>query len=295
MSTGEEGRVLVGPAGWSYEDWKGIVYPPGGLKGRHALEFLCECFDMVEVNSTFYRLPVARHCASWLTKVEANPRFKFTLKLWEGFTHTRDRRPSEEEIAQVFEGLRPLEEAGRLGAVLVQFPWSFKRNDENRLHLGRIVDTFASLPLALEIRHRSWETPAFFDGLTARKIAFCNVDQPIFDDSLEATEHVTAPIGYVRLHGRNRADWFREDAGRDDRYNYLYDEEELEPWLRRIESIKKRTSEIYVVTNNHYRGQAVVNALEIQFGLGRRDFELPQSLIDAYPRLRKLIVRKGLS
>lgn len=290
MATAESGSIVrVGTAGWSYEDWKGIVYPPSAPRDFHPLTMLSELFDVVEVNSSFYRPPVANHCASWLEKSSANPNFKFTVKLWDRFTHRRASFPTDEEVAIFCEGISPLHEAGKLGAILIQFPWSYKRTPENRQWLARVIDRFADYPLALEIRHASWNRQELFEGLAQRHVAFCNIDQPLFGNSMEPTAEVTAPLAYVRLHGRNHKDWFREDAGRDDRYNYLYSEEELRPWIEKIAHLRKKAKEIYAITNNHYRGQAVVNAFEIQHSLGAPPRKLPEHLVDQYPRLKHLL------
>ena len=276
-------NVRVGPAGWDYPDWKGIVYPPRMPKSLHPLRLLCSMFDMVEVNSTFYHPPSSKNCAAWVERVAENPRFMFTAKLWERFTHQRDTWPMGAEIRLFTDGIAPLVEAGKLGAVLVQFPWSFKRTPENRTWLARVLDAFAAYPLALEVRHASWDRPEVYAGLAERTVAFCNIDQPMFAKSIGPSAAVTAGIGYIRLHGRNHDDWFREDAGRDDRYNYLYTEDELKPWLGKIRAVAKQAQATYVVTNNHFRGQAVVNALEIQGGLASRALVLPPHLIDNYP------------
>ena len=282
--------MRVGPAGWSYDDWKGIVYPPHMPRSVHPLSLISEWFDTVEVNSSFYHPPEAKYCAAWLKKVAANPRFRFTVKLWERFTHKREQDPTEEEIALFRNGVEPLRKEGLLGALLIQFPWSFKRTAENRTWLARVTDAFSEYPLAVEIRHASWDRPEVFRAFAQRNIAFCNIDQPIFSDSLAPADHVTARAGYVRLHGRNHDDWFREDADRNDRYNYLYSESELKPWIEKIERIRNQAEEVYCITNNHYRGQAVVNAFEIQAALGKKDVAIPQHLIDEYPRLKRLFI-----
>ncbi len=281
--------VRVGPAGWSYRDWKGIVYPPKMPRSIHPLTYLSGFFDTVEVNTTFYAPPNWKHSADWVGKVADNPRFMFTLKLWQRFTHQRDDWPSGEDTQRVLDGLAPLAETGRLGAILVQFPWSFKRTPENRAWLARVIDTFSAHPLAVEIRHVSWNRPEVYEGLAERRVAFCNIDQPLFRDSIAPTAQVTARVGYVRLHGRNYDDWFRDDAKPKDRYNYLYSPGELKPWVEKVEHIRMRADEIFVITNNHYRGQAVVNAFELEAGLGKTGFEIPPHLVDAYPRLEDLI------
>ena len=129
-------NVRVGPAGWSYDDWKGIVYPPDMPRGLHSLTFLAQYFDTVEVNASFYRPPNPKHCENWVAKVSDNPRFLFTAKLWERFTHQRDTFPTEAEVQRFVESIMPLHEAGKLGAILVQFPWSFRRTPENRIWLS---------------------------------------------------------------------------------------------------------------------------------------------------------------
>lgn len=284
----EPARIRVGTAGWSYDDWKGIVYPPDMPRSLHPLEYLSGFFDTVEVNASFYRPPDPRHGESWLRKVAANPRFMFTFKLWERFTHQRDAWPSPAELRQFCDGIAPVMDAGKLGALLVQFPWSFKRTGENRQWLARVLDAFAEYPLALEIRHASWNRPEVYAGLAERKVAFCNIDQPLFADSLSPSAKVTARVGYVRLHGRNALDWFREDAGRDERYNYLYSRQELEQWLRMVQRMRKLAEEIYVITNNHYEGQAVVNAFELKRDLEDRPQRVPECLLKAYPRLAEV-------
>ncbi len=287
MSSTPEATIRVGPAGWSYEDWKGIVYPKAMPRAVHPLSVLLPLFDTVEVNSTFYHPPNPRHCEAWVARVAAKPGFRFTVKLWERFTHQRDTWPTPRDLQAFREGIAPLQEARCLGALLLQFPWRFKRTPENRRWQARLIDTFAGYPLALEVRHASWNVPEVYAGLRERQVAFCNIDQPLFDHSIGPDEQVTSSVGYVRLHGRNHDDWFRENAGRNDRYNYLYSEDELKPWIEKIRRMKKQVNDLFVITNNHYRGQAVVNAIEIQAAIGAARYPLPRHLTEAYPRLCK--------
>jgi uncharacterized protein YecE (DUF72 family) len=282
-----KGVLRIGPAGWSYTDWKGVVYPPDMPRSVHALELLSEWFDTVEINSSFYRPTNPKHAESWVQKVAGNQNFRFTAKLWERFTHQRDEWPSESDARQVREGFAPLAGAGMLGAMLMQFPWSFRRTPENRHWLSRIIDTFSDYPLALEVRHASWDQPEVYEGLRERGVAFCNIDQPMFRNSIAPSQKVTAPLGYVRLHGRNYNDWFREEAGRDDRYDYLYSEEELKPWMEKIERIQETADQVYAITNNHFRGQAVVNAFEMESAAGVKRVPIPEHLMAEYPQLRK--------
>jgi len=289
----EDVFIHIGPAGWSYPDWKSVFYPPDMPRTLHPLRMIAAIFDLVEVNATFYRPAAAPHAEAWLRAVADHPRFLFTIKLWERCTHKGDDWPAAEDLRRWRDGVAPIVEAGRLGAVLAQFPWSFRRTPENRARIARIADAFPDWPLAVELRHASWDRPELFDGLRARGIAFCNIDQPIFRDSIPPTAHVTAPFAYIRLHGRNRGAWFRDNATRDERYDYLYTGDELQSWIARVEQMKRCVNRFFIVANNHYRAQAIVNALEIQAALGKTPpVELiPQGLIAAYPRLTNLFKR----
>jgi len=168
---------------------------------------------------------------------------------------------------------------------LLQFPWSFKNTDEERVYLSKLLDRFKDYPLVLEVRHSSWNNSQIYEWLEESGVGICNVDQPLFSKSIKPAALSTSPVGYVRLHGRNYQDWFREKAPRDDRYNYLYTLDELEPWITRIKEIAAKTKESYVITNNHFRGQAVVNALEIKSTLAEKLVPAPAPLFQKYPNL----------
>ncbi|HOH49105.1 MAG TPA: DUF72 domain-containing protein [Candidatus Hydrogenedentes bacterium] len=281
-------RIRVGPAGWAYDDWRGIVYPEDMPRARHPLTLLSEWFDTVEINVTFYRLMAPAQTRRWPDHVAGNPRFAFCAKLWRGLTHDPESGDPRAAAARFLEGLRPLRDAGRLGMLLAQFPWSFRRTEGNRLRLARLADAFEGLPLAVEVRHDSWDHPAFHAALWERGIALCAVDQPALRGCLPPSGRATASAGYIRLHGRNAEHWFREGAGRDDRYNYLYSDGELAEWVERARSMAKKVNDLFIVTNNHYRGQAVVNALEMQHALGALQVDPPPWLVRHYPRLGAL-------
>jgi uncharacterized protein YecE (DUF72 family) len=279
--------IRIGPAGWSYKDWEGVVYPrkPGGK--FDPLEYLARFFDTIEINSSFYRPFTAATAKSWAQRVAGSKGFMFTAKLHRVFTHQRGKATAEDE-KQVREGMDELASGRKLGALLLQFPWSFKNNDDDRLYLARLLDRFKDYPLVLEIRHSSWNNAQIYEWLEDIGVGICNVDQPLFARSIKPAAVATAQVGYVRLHGRNYQDWFREKAPRDDRYNYLYSLDELEPWITRINEIAAKTKESYVITNNHFRGQAVVNALELKSTLTEQRVVAPAPLFQKYPELINL-------
>lgn len=271
-------EIRVGPAGWSYTDWEGTVYPKHGSKFDH-LAYLSSFFDTIEINSPFYRIPPPSHAKSWVRRVSANRDFKFTTKVFRGFTH-ENAELAADDVKAFRNYLDPLMEAGRLGAILLQFPWSFKNTPESIDKLAALFRAFDAYPQALEVRHASFEDAAFLRFLDEQNVAWVNVDQPLFDNSVKPAATATGPLAYVRLHGRNYEKWFAH-AETWERYNYLYSKQELEPWLDRIESMA-RERDTYVVTNNHFRGQAIVNAGEIKASLGQES-KVPPQLKETYP------------
>jgi uncharacterized protein YecE (DUF72 family) len=282
--------LRVGPAGWNYKDWEGIVYPAGAGRSFDPLAYLSEYFDTVEINSSFYAPPKPVFAAAWARRVQNNPRFRFTAKAWQRLTHERDQATGESTAAacvEVRRSLAPLAEAGVLGALLLQFPWSFRHGEENLAYIDSLLGRFAGFPIAVEVRHGSWDQEDFYSFLRARNVAICNVDQPVIGDSLAPAGHVTSKLGYLRLHGRNYQTWFQEDAGRDARYDYLYSKTEIRELAGQIRTITQETDETYVITNNHFRGQALVNAIEILEELDDTSPAVPPSLAAAYPQLRQ--------
>ena len=276
--------IRIGLAGWSYGDWAGVVYPKPKPKEFDPLAFLAGYFDAMELNTSYYHPVSRRNAEQWVERTDFNPDFRFTAKLWKRFTHERDKVWTVDEVRQTREGLDAIHEAGRLGAVLVQFPWSFRNTEENRDWLDAVVREFSDWPLALEVRHESWNEPDVFAELAERGIGFVNIDQPLFAKSLGPSARVTSSVGYVRVHGRNYRNWFRKTASALERYDYLYTENELKPWAERTKEMAAhpRVSDVYVVTNNHVRGKGVVNAMMLQTMLTGRKVHAPETLLSEY-------------
>jgi uncharacterized protein YecE (DUF72 family) len=290
--------IFIGTAGFSYKDWEGVVYPPGLKKKQHPLQFLARYFDCCEINTSFYGHIQPKTGKQWCDLVaEVNPTFEFTAKLFRGFTHAPGAvvqstsaatiNPSEEDELNAMRGLDSIAERGKLGALLMQFPISFKNTDENREYLSQLIERFRQYPLVVEVRHLTWEDPKVLASFTEKNVSFCNIDQPLLGRALRATAHATAPVAYVRLHGRNYKEWFQSD-NRDDRYNYLYTPEQLEPWKEKIEQLGKKAQKTFAVTNNHYKGKAAVNALELKHMLKGKKVKAPAVLVEHYPELRDI-------
>lgn len=277
--------LKIGPAGWAYKDWAGYVYPQPRPRDFHPATFLAEYFDTIEINTSFYHPMKAEHAAQWIDRVAANPRFVFTAKLWKKFTHEHDATIADEREARA--GLDILHAGNKLGALLLQFPFSFHREPETVAYLQNVLKRFASYPLVVEVRHSSWNIPATFDLLREHNTGFCNIDQPIIGRSLEPSTAATAPVGYVRLHGRRYDTWFTDDpsVAPHERYNYLYSNEELKPWAARIQKVSKQAGTVFVITNNHYQGKGVVNALQLIHILTKSKVNVPEPLRQHFPQL----------
>jgi len=183
--------IRIGPAGWAYKDWERIVYPPKKPRGFDPVGYLAQYFDTIEINSTFYRPPQPHSAKNWASRVSGNPHFRFTAKLWRGFTHERNATAQDE--SEFKSGITPLMEAGRFGGLLLQFPWSFRFDEENRAYLLELHRTFQEFPLVLEVRHASWAQESVLDMLAALDVGLCNIDQPLFHRSIKPGAHVTSP------------------------------------------------------------------------------------------------------
>ena len=221
----------------------------------------------------------------------------FTAKLHRSFTHSPmaameptsavSIRPNDEDEHLARQGLEAMAETGKFGALLIQFPVSFKNTALNREYLETLLRQFIEYPRAVEVRHSTWNNPETITYFSERNVSFVNIDQPQIGRSLEPTSHVTAALGYVRLHGRNYEEWFEAETCAD-RCNYLYKPTELAGWKERIKNIAEQAKTTFVVTNNHFEAKAGVNALQLKYMLTGRRVTAPESLLERYPALRAI-------
>lgn len=276
---------LCGPAGWSYPHWNAAVYPRPRYRGFHPLEYLARFFDVVEVNSSFYRPLRPELTRLWMSRVERNPSFVFTVKLGRRFTH--ERVLDADEVAAFKEGLRPMLSAGKLGCLLMQFPWPFRFTAENREYFIKLRRTFHEFPLAAEMRHSSWMLDEALGTFIDYRVGFCNIDQPEHMRAMPATAFLTSGVAYFRLHGRNGAGWL-EDSGdrprRSEGTDYLYPADELAAWKERILHVAENARSVFVTFTNDSGGKSVVNALQLGRMLTARERGAPSALIARQPR-----------
>lgn len=274
--------IRVGPAGWSYSDWNGAVYPPNRPNGFHEAAYLAQYFSTVEIDASFERPLRPEVSRVWVKKLARYKDFEFTAKLYRGFTHDQNLDPAA--LRRFSQGLEPLIDNGLLGCVLAQFPASFRLSAENLAYVARLARALPQYPLVAEFANGSWNNSRALAVLADLGIGFCNIDQPQQGQSMPPTEHVTSPIGYVRLDGRNYQPGARAD--------HFYSAEQLSRWLPRIEKVAQFSRKTYVVANNHVAGQSVANALQIESMIRRERVSVPPVLLDRYPQLQRIALNQ---
>ena len=275
--------IYIGIAGWSYPDWKGIVYTSSKID---QLEYVSRFVDCVEINSTFYRPPVERNSKSWLARTAAKSGFFFTAKLHHEFTHKGKIDPAT--VKQFHAGFEPLLEEGKLKHLLIQFKYDFSDTSQSRQHLLKIVESFrGTFRLVTELRHKSWEEPDALDFLRGLGVTVCNLDYPTTWNSFNMQHCTVGEHGYFRMHGRNKEKWFSK-AGRDETYNYYYNDDELSQIAKRAERLAGAFKTLTMITNNHYRGAELANALELKALLTGHKQLVPEGLLKAYPNLVRI-------
>ena len=283
------GQIYIGIAGWSYPDWKGIVYTTSKVD---QLEYISRFVDCLEINSTFYRPPFEKTTKSWLEKTSRRPDFFFTAKLHRSFTH--EGKIDAEIIRHFHKGFEPFLEAGKLRHLLIQFRYDFDDTNRNRHHLTEIIKSFSkAFSLAVEVRHKSWQMPDALDFLEQLGVTVCNLDYPTTWNSFDMQQCTVGKNGYFRMHGRNAEKWFSK-AGRDETYDYYYNEDELTQIKQRVDELAKALKTLTVIANNHYRGAELANALELKALITGQKQPVPEGLLRAYPNLTRIASNKQL-
>jgi uncharacterized protein YecE (DUF72 family) len=282
MPTGAS--IYIGTSGWSYPKgegtWQGFFYPSGKI---NELEYYSQFFNTVEINSSFYRPPEPGFVYNWARRVPKG--FLFAIKLWQKFTHPKMFKEATGEEAVFVQGdvdrfkkcLEPLVKYGKLGALLAQFPPSFKNDDYGQQILGAVAGAFGEYKLAVELRHRSWSddtgTAAF---LSEHNIAWVQIDEPKFSSSVAAEVPVTAEIAYFRFHGRNAKDWWSGDS--ETRYRYLYSPDEIAGLAERVKTAADKTRLLFAFFNNHWQAYAPRNANDLKSALKLPFQQIPMNL-----------------
>lgn len=260
--------IHIGTSGYSYADWKGPYYPES-IKDNEMLQYYAQDFRTTEINYTYYRMPSARTLAAMAKKVPDD--FIFTIKASKELTHERDLPDGDgadgggtpENFRFFREALQPLIDEGKFGAVLAQFPSSFKPSPESNAYLETFREHMGDLPVVVEFRNAAWVTDETMELLRKNNLGYCCVDEPRLRGLIPPIAVATSPIAYVRFHGRNAKKWYHHDEAYE-RYSYEYKPEELQEWVPKIEKLENTAQETFVFTNNHYRGAAIRTANQLK-------------------------------
>jgi len=235
-------KTLFGTSGWSYEEWVGPVY---SNRSTPKLKYYSSIFSTVEIDSTFYAYPKKELVTGWIRNTPMG--FQFSAKLPQIITHKKKLQDVESDLNKFLDLVRPISEAKKLGAVLIQLPPSFGIDSVKALE-----DFFQLLPadirFAAEFRNKSMETKDV--GKLLEKYRVCNV---ITDSPLELVSQNTTDWVYVRFHGRGEKIWF----------DYKYSEKEIGKLAEKLGAIQEKSDLVYAYFNNHYGGDAVENALQL--------------------------------
>jgi uncharacterized protein YecE (DUF72 family) len=200
--------ILIGTSGYSFRDWIGPFYPPG-IESRRMLDFYVREFATVEVNSTYYRVP---HPATFHAMAKKTPPgFEFVVKAHHD--HTHKRLPDSSLDDSFRRAMDPLLEVGKLSGVLAQFPNSFRLSGPNVRYLEELKGRLPEVPLFVEFRHKSWVAEEVYPELESRGLGYVSVDEPDLPGLLPPVARATGDVAYVRFHGRNKVNWYREEGG----------------------------------------------------------------------------------
>jgi uncharacterized protein YecE (DUF72 family) len=254
--------IWLGTSGYSYADWKGAFYPPD-LPGRDRFSFYVAEFHAVELNFTYYRMPAADHLKALGSQTPQD--FRFSVKAHQDITHHRQGDPKP--FVQFRAALAPLQREGKLGAVLMQFPYAFHNTKEAVYYLLHCFRQWADLPLVVEFRCSDWLTQRTLGLLREWGVGFCNVDMPELQGLMPRSAFVTAPTAYVRFHGRNEAKWWKNDRAWE-RYDYSYSQEQLQEWVPHLIEMNRQAENLFVFANNHWQGQSVAAVRQLKMLLG---------------------------
>lgn len=261
--------IYIGTCGFYYKDWVSAEVYPEGIKQGEFLKAYSRLFPTVELDFTYYSMPTF----SGIKKmVESAPNLSFSIKANQLLTHKIDPKTWKDAAHQYIEAIAPLNQSGALVRILLQFPESFAYTEVNRRYFAELVNEFSSLPLAVEFRHKDWFNRKTMTALGDRDISLVALDMPVLPNAPPHFETIRTSTLYVRLHGRNRANWNTGDA--ETRYDYNYSDDETAGIATFLAGHFHSFEHIFVYYNNHRKGQAVRNAQQLGAKL-REKYLLP--------------------
>ncbi|HEX9261822.1 MAG TPA: DUF72 domain-containing protein [Candidatus Bathyarchaeia archaeon] len=243
-------NIFLGTSGWSYKEWEGTFYRKGE---KRKLRAYTAVFETAEIDSTFYRVPSKGTVMGWLKYTPSD--FVFSAKLPKTITHDKKlglKGDFRSDLTAFFDVMRPLQVGGKLASFLIQLPPSYVFNIENLEEFFKLLDPV--FKYAVEFRHPSWMRDETWKLLADFNVAYVNVDEPLLPPEV----HLTADFTYFRWHGRGAKPWF----------NYRYSQEELDPWVPRVQEASAKLEKVVGYFNNHFHGYAPENCLYLIEKLG---------------------------
>ena len=280
--------IRVGTCSWADETLTKVWYPPGVRSGEERLRYYAEHFDVVEANSTYYRLPDRHMVELWAQRTP--PGFTMHVKAFGVMTRHpvkveqlptdlrdvptdqrgRVDRPPREFRAEVFkrfrEALEPLRETGKLGGILLQFPPYVVYKPQSLEYIDWSREQLPGEQILVEFRHASWldeeNRAATLSFLEDRGLNYVVVDAPRSGarNVLPTVVAVTGPIAYIRFHGRNQETWNKRTGSAAERFDYLYSEDELREWVPQVLELAEQSHGVYAMFNNN--GRSTIPSLE---------------------------------
>ena len=294
--------IRIGTSGFSYPGkppagWYGAFYPERKTKGFDELEYFSQIFNTCEINQTFYRPPSAKITSAWAAKTPDD--FKFAIKLWQKFTHPKKisrkksdeawEPPQQKDFDEFRAGILPLADAGKLGALLLQYPTGFHYSPESLEELEKTLKWFYDYPKVVELRHKSWsenrdDTARLLEEYRASEVL---IDEPKFKTSIRQETETIGDVVYFRAHGRNAKAWWHAKESWE-RYDYLYSREEIQQHAQKIKTAARNPSvkAVFGVYNNHARANAAANAVMLSQELGVRLKGMPsEAMVSKFPEM----------
>lgn len=246
-------NIFLGTCGWSYKEWEGNFYQKKSIESK--LRAYSRVFKTAEIDSTFYRNPSKGTVMGWLKYSPSD--FVFSAKLPQTITHEKIlglKKDVKADLEIFLDLMRPLQLGGKLACLLIQLPPKYSYNPKNLEAFFQMLDP--TFRYAVEFRNLTWLLPSTetFPLLKQYGVAYTIVDEPLLPPEV----HLTADFAYFRWHGRGEDIWF----------DYRYSEEELQPWIAKIEETAKNAKKVYGYFNNHYHGYAPENCLHMLEKLG---------------------------
>ncbi|MGE5631275.1 MAG: DUF72 domain-containing protein [Caulobacteraceae bacterium] len=254
--------IYVGTSGYSYKDWIGPFYPEG-VKPGDMLSIYSGVFGFTEINSTYYKIP--NSFMFYNMQKKTGDEFVFTVKLHQSMTHSRDA--TDKDYNDFIKAVDVLQQAGKLGCLVAQFPYSFHCSKENMDYMLRLKERFIDCDIAVEFRNSRWVNEENFEFLRQNSLGYVCVDEPSIAGLPDRQAVSTSRVSYIRFHGRNDEKWWNHNEAYE-RYDYLYKEDELEQWKNKIRKLEEESENCFISFNNHFRAQAVINGIMLKKMLG---------------------------